>query len=78
MRRLRGNLTDTFAVAGHGWCNTVTNGYPVERFDQIWVNDQCHPEWVETHKSAISTHRLLVCDISLRPVPAPAVATPEP
>ncbi len=71
LSRLRGNLTDTYAAAGHGWGNTVTNGYPVERFDQVWVNEQFQTEWVEAHKSAHSTHRLVVCDISLRPVVQP-------
>ncbi|MEX2287566.1 MAG: endonuclease/exonuclease/phosphatase family protein [Planctomycetaceae bacterium] len=71
LSRLRGNLSDTFAAAGHGWGNTVTNGYPVERFDQVWVNEQLQPEWVEAHKSGHSDHRLVVCDISLHPIVQP-------
>jgi endonuclease/exonuclease/phosphatase (EEP) superfamily protein YafD len=76
LSRLREDFTDTFAAAGHGWGNTVTSGYPVERFDQVWVNDPIRPEWAEAHKSAHSNHRMVVCDISLPP--APPSGEPEP
>lgn len=62
-RLLTARLTDTFAVAGTGWPNTVLNTYPIFRIDRIWTTSQLKPVSVTVHQTRHSDHRLVVCDL---------------
>lgn len=55
------------ARAGRGWCNTITNEFPVLRIDQVWTNPRLEPIDVTAHRSRGSDHRFVVCDLELRP-----------
>nr|AUN35818.1 hypothetical protein [uncultured bacterium] len=63
---LRVGLREAFRTSGRGNCNTITNRYPVERVDQIWVTDTLQPEWFAATKTSSSNHRLVVSDFSIR------------
>ena len=66
-RVLKPRLRDAFSEAGRGWGKTVTNDMPLFRFDQVWVSPQWRPAAVKALRTRRSDHRLVVCDLLLRP-----------
>ncbi len=59
-------LNDAFDKAGVGWGNTVLNGFPVLRFDQLWSSPGLFPTEVRSARTEHSDHRLVVGDFELR------------
>lgn len=59
-------LNDAFDKAGVGWGNTVLNGFPVLRFDQLWSSPGLFPTEVRSVCTEHSDHRLVVGDFELR------------
>ena len=68
-RLLKPHLHDAFRQAGRGWGNTVTNEFPVLRFDQIWVSKELRAASVMAHKTRHSDHRMVICDLEVSPQP---------
>ncbi|MGC4043566.1 MAG: hypothetical protein QM758_07145 [Armatimonas sp.] len=59
-------LSDTFALAGVGWGNTVENGLPIHRIDQLYSNARgLSPMAIIAVPTAHSDHRMLVADFRL-------------
>ncbi len=52
-------LRDTFPRAGTGLGNTIENGLPVHRIDQLWTRE-LRPVRLETRATQSSDHRLVV------------------
>ncbi len=59
-------LRDSFAEAGRGWGNTITNDTPGLRIDQVWISRQFRATTVFAHKTIESDHRMVICDLILR------------
>ena len=74
-RLLEPRLHDTFREGGIGWGDTVLNDLPVSRFDQVWASDQFRAAAVVARQTRYSDHRLVVCDLKLRPQGAQGLAT---
>jgi len=66
LREMTPRLHDAFADAGRGWGNTVINGFPIQRADQIWVSDEFRPFQVFAEKTRNSDHRMVVCYTAVR------------
>lgn len=64
-RELEPRLRDAFREGGVGWGNTVLNGSPLQRFDQIWVSTGLHVLSVRAYRTENSDHRLVVCDLAV-------------
>ncbi|MDB5350643.1 MAG: Metal-dependent hydrolase, endonuclease/exonuclease/phosphatase family [Planctomycetota bacterium] len=64
-RLLSPKLHDAFAQGGRGWGNTITDGFPALRIDQIWVSDAFHARSVVARKTEHSDHRMVICDLML-------------
>jgi vancomycin resistance protein VanJ len=62
-RLLQPHLRDTFAEAGTGWGNTITNDMPFLRIDQVWVSRHFRARSVMAYKTVHSDHRMVVCDL---------------
>jgi endonuclease/exonuclease/phosphatase family metal-dependent hydrolase len=60
---LRHRFRDSFAEGGGGWGNTVTNDFPVLRFDQVWISSGLRAVAVSAHKTQHSDHRMVICDL---------------
>ena len=69
LRVLRPRLRDAFREAGRGWGNTASNGYPILRFDQVWVSKDVPVVNVVARKTQHSDHRMVICDLELGPEP---------
>jgi hypothetical protein len=63
---LRPRLRDSFAEAGLGWGNTITNVGPFARIDQIWISDHWSARSVISRKTVHSDHRMVIADLVLR------------
>ena len=63
---LKPNLRDAFPEAGRGWGKTITNDYPVQRIDQIWISSHFRARSLTARKSVHSDHRMVVCDLQMR------------
>ncbi len=61
-RLLQPFLRDAFHEEGRGWGNTITNTYPVQRIDQIWISDGLRPLNVVARPTDRSDHRMVVCE----------------
>jgi len=59
-------LRDTFSKGGIGWGNTVVNGLPISRIDQIWASKHFRVVSVVARKTSHSDHRMVICDLLLR------------
>jgi hypothetical protein len=59
-------LTDAFRAAGHGWPNTITSDFPVERIDFIWVDERFEPLSARVVVTPHSDHRMVVAELALR------------
>lgn len=62
-RALRPQLRDTFHTAGRGWGNTILNGLPVLRIDQVWTSKDLRALNVVARTTVYSDHRMVVCDL---------------
>jgi endonuclease/exonuclease/phosphatase (EEP) superfamily protein YafD len=62
-RVLRPSLHDSFHEGGVGWGNTLLNGLPMWRIDQVWISEQFHARVVQSHKTLHSDHRMVICDL---------------
>jgi hypothetical protein len=60
---LRPRFRDSFAEGGGGWGNTVTNDFPVLRFDQIWISSGLRAVAVSARRTRHSDHRMVICDL---------------
>jgi vancomycin resistance protein VanJ len=69
-RVLRPKLHDAFAEGGVGWGNTILNGVPVLRIDQVWVSKSLRASRVVARGTRNSDHRMVICDLSLQADPA--------
>lgn len=65
-------LRDAFSIAGVGWGNTITNEAPFLRIDQVWINNFLNSVQVFSAVASNTDHRLVLADLILKPVPAPA------
>jgi endonuclease/exonuclease/phosphatase (EEP) superfamily protein YafD len=65
-RLLRPRLWDSFREAGIGWGNTIINGFPFHRIDQIWISDSLRAAAVVARKTRHSDHRMVIADLRLR------------
>ena len=63
---LQPRLQDSFRKSGIGWGNTILNGFPVLRYDQIWISAGWDPVSVISIKSDYSDHRNVICDLVVR------------
>ena len=59
-------LHDAFITSGRGWGETVLNGRPVLRFDQLWCSENLEAIAVWSVKTHHSDHRLVVGDFDMR------------
>jgi vancomycin resistance protein VanJ len=59
-------LRDSFAEAGRGWGDTITNDVPVLRIDQVWISRQLKPSAVVARRTVESDHRMVICDLIVR------------
>jgi endonuclease/exonuclease/phosphatase (EEP) superfamily protein YafD len=66
-RLLKPHLKDAFREAGIGWGNTGINEFPASRPDQIWASGDFQTIAVRAVKTRNSDHRMVVCDLVLRP-----------
>ena len=66
-RALCEHLRDSFPQAGAGRGNTATNDFPLLRFDQVWVSEHWRVARVTARKTDHSDHRMVVCDLILKP-----------
>lgn len=66
-RLLQPRLHDTYKEGGRGWSDTISNEMPVLRIDQVWASKHFEAGTVRAQKTAHSDHRLVVCDLWLRP-----------
>jgi endonuclease/exonuclease/phosphatase (EEP) superfamily protein YafD len=66
-RLLQPRLHDAFAEAGLGLGNTALNQFPFSRIDQIWIGDRFRAASVVTRETRHSDHRMVICDLLLRP-----------
>jgi endonuclease/exonuclease/phosphatase (EEP) superfamily protein YafD len=64
--QLTHSFRDAFDEAGVGWGNTIVNGCPVHRVDQVWVSRAFQATRLRAITSCHSDHRLVVCDMLLR------------
>lgn len=64
-RLFRGQLRDTFAIAGIGWGNTIMNDVPLMRIDQVWTSNELALQTVVAARTERSDHRMVVCDVRL-------------
>lgn len=62
-RLLRPRLSDSFATAGLGWGNTISNDMPFHRIDQVWISSHFTAAAVVAARSPQSDHRTLICDL---------------
>lgn len=62
---LRPRLRDSFADGGVGWCNTITNEFPVLRIDQIWTSEHLRCDALVARRTQESDHRMVVCDLAV-------------
>jgi len=69
-RLLQPRLRDSFREAGLGWGDTILNDMPLQRIDQVWINDRFRTAAVVARKTQNSDHRLVVCDLVLSSRPA--------
>ncbi len=54
---------DAFDEAGVGWGNTIVNGFPVQRIDQVWINRHFSALRVQAFHSLHSDHALVAGDL---------------
>ena len=64
-RLMPAGLRDSFREAGSGWGNTLPNGFPLWRIDQIWISRHFCATSVVAQKTKHSDHRLVVCELRL-------------
>lgn len=62
---LANGLTDAFRAAGHGWPNTITSDYPMERIDFIFTGRGFKPLDAFVAVTPHSDHRMVVADLAL-------------
>jgi hypothetical protein len=60
---LPSRIRDSFVVAGRGWGDSLDNGFPFIRIDQIWCDQHFQPVSTEAHRTVNSDHRMVVCDL---------------
>lgn len=63
---LRVLYRDSFDEAGFGWGNTIMNGFPVQRIDQVWINPSLEALRVQAIRSQHSDHTLVISDLFVR------------
>lgn len=61
----RERFRDPFTEAGVGWGNTIVNGMPVQRIDQVWITPDLRAIEVRALGSRHSDHALVICDLAL-------------
>ncbi len=67
-RLLGPRLHDTFPEGGRGWGNTITNGFPFLRIDQVWASGSIRADRVIARRTRHSDHRIVVCDLVIAPM----------
>jgi endonuclease/exonuclease/phosphatase (EEP) superfamily protein YafD len=60
---LKPRLADSFATAGRGWGNTIVNGAPFHRIDQVWIGGPLRANGTRAIATRHSDHRMVVCDL---------------
>ncbi len=65
-RLLRPRFRDAFREGGFGWGNTILNDIPLQRIDQLWINEQFQAVSVFARKTRNSDHRMVVCDLLVK------------
>ena len=60
---LRPKLSDAFSDRGLGWGATLTNDWPIWRFDQVWHSEHFRTAAAVAAKTRHSDHRMVVCDL---------------
>lgn len=63
---LANGLTDVFGAAGHGWPNTITSDYPMERIDFIWADEHFEPLDARVVVTPHSDHRMVQAAVAVR------------
>ena len=65
-RLLTPRLHDAFREGGRGWGDTITNGLPFLRIDQVWASGSFRAVGVVARTTRHSDHRVVVCDLTGR------------
>jgi vancomycin resistance protein VanJ len=60
---LKPHLREAFREAGVGWGNTIENGLPVLRIDQVWLSRHLRATCVAAIQTKHSDHRMVVADL---------------
>jgi len=67
LAQLRPDFHDAFLSSGAGIGGTGTNEWPLFRVDQIWTNSKIRSLRTWAVKTVWSDHRMVVCDVQIRP-----------